>query len=674
MAIRKHNASKKQGKQKPRPAEASRKRNFPVIARYDPAVILRRAQDDPWSASPKEILQLQRTIGNRAVTRLFSEAARRRPQPPVSVTGAGPKTIQRRVGFEFEDGNWESYVNIGKEKPESEAPEKPLPVIIPPEFRKPWMQDYAEFIPDILPLLEKLIQQSPKDEKDLFLKALEIVYSDKNFLTIINHYITVEKKIYEKYGTGHMVDLKSPTRLFQEVADLMAKLVEVRPQIPVFKDWEKRSGLNDQNNVVKKYGKMVAPKKKPLHKDPYYTIEPDGPYNFGIMDIEFVTKPFEENDQGLKELALALESIEKIVNRLKPYAGKSSFEGNFVKPEEHGFSNTSVYLAEGEPEPAFKMQATQGVELHSIPALMEYFGTTVPYESSQQEKERQYARVLMRGSAEKSDAFSRIMGRSPALAGLVINILKQNNLFKPQEDTSSLHGFVAYLLMYIQSLSLTNIDGIKTGLAFMSRYSFSDLFAKLPLEQQKLLKSTDGRNLLLKAVSMVLPSQPFAEKPEELKPPFDLNASLMNIPQKIIAQKLQKDQKFFMMIRSLSVKDWINGILDGVDYLTKSGFSQYLHKNSIDHGEYMHAIEIFLRGHADSQNVLKDQVNNLAVMENRAIMPNKGDFSDKGLNMAETREAALSYLYFMKQVKEAAGDKNKVGPYPGLKEVGKKKK
>jgi hypothetical protein len=50
----------------------------PPILQLHPAAILHRARADPGSLTPLDVLQLQRTIGNKAVSRLLSEIAQRR--------------------------------------------------------------------------------------------------------------------------------------------------------------------------------------------------------------------------------------------------------------------------------------------------------------------------------------------------------------------------------------------------------------------------------------------------------------------------------------------------------------------------------------------------------------------------------------------------------------------
>ena len=60
--------------------------------------------------SRRQILQLQRTIGNRAVQRLLQNKPQQAGKP-IKVTPTTRRAIQRAIGFEFEFGEWKTVHN-----------------------------------------------------------------------------------------------------------------------------------------------------------------------------------------------------------------------------------------------------------------------------------------------------------------------------------------------------------------------------------------------------------------------------------------------------------------------------------------------------------------------------------------------------------------------------------
>jgi hypothetical protein len=97
MHVEKQNAARSTDpvRQPPGPApEGFRTETNGTLSRT--SSVIQRARLDPKSLTPKEVLYLQRTIGNRAVNRLLAGKDQKQP-------GAG-RVIQRRIGFEVETG------------------------------------------------------------------------------------------------------------------------------------------------------------------------------------------------------------------------------------------------------------------------------------------------------------------------------------------------------------------------------------------------------------------------------------------------------------------------------------------------------------------------------------------------------------------------------------------
>jgi hypothetical protein len=95
---------RKQPKAHSAPAAKNHQVENPAIADPQQAP----SQDHPFS--PAEVLQLQRTIGNRAVQRLIHKQAKH-PAQPIKISPTTRRAIQRAIGFEFEFGEWKTTHN-----------------------------------------------------------------------------------------------------------------------------------------------------------------------------------------------------------------------------------------------------------------------------------------------------------------------------------------------------------------------------------------------------------------------------------------------------------------------------------------------------------------------------------------------------------------------------------
>jgi hypothetical protein len=417
------------------------------------------------------------------------------------------------------------------------------------------------------------------------------------------------------------------------------------------------------NETVKPFGVKAPAKKTVLHRGSHFELESDGPYKRGVMDIEFVTKPFDETKQGMKELDVALDEIAEIMDRLGAYAGRNSSAGQFVQPEEHRLSTPLVYLAGGAKKAQFKMQATQGVALESIPLLQRAFGT-VPGETEEEASRFEYARVM---TAHLPDFIKEIMGTSPALAQVAVSSLLNSKLNLKSVDVLPLKGFLSYMILYIRMLGKAPLEGIKIALPLMSRYSFSELFEMLSPTLKAQLRSGDGSKAFIAALAEALSK----EKIKLGDPLVPLESTAVGMfekghgteaPQAYGRTIPAPRRRFYAAVQSLTtVQAWAEGVLGGKDYLTYQDASQLLAAQGQQ--DLDPSLKIFLRGHGSAKRVQRSGPADalLAVMENRGIQP----FSPGvNLTMDQARKAALTYLQFIINVKQAAEKESEVATYP----------
>jgi len=670
--------------------------------------------------SPAQILKLQSTIGNHAVTQLVKRRT-------------AARKIQRAVGFEFESGAWTSFQqtdsgketvplvnekNKGKEKDDEKGKKKEEEVKDEGTSDGLAFGDLTFAYERIIPYDEglgnadviKLFQAFPglKEERNVQISSrkasamaelrnnvrmsitsirasplgdgfprvdAELVRFYKLFSDIGIVFVK-ESPVLDKQG-----ELTSEVRI--AIAEMMSIMICSTLRVISPKDMNAETlallrkqfgGTNiystlepegkniNQVPKVAEQGLQAAGKKGALHTEKDFKIEADGPYEQGRMDIEFVTSPFEETKAGLKDLEQVMKRIRVIMKDIGTYAPADYTKGVFVTPPQNRFNAGNVFLGGGSPTAGFKMQATKGIPLSDIPILMKYLGNSDNHaatESKTETKEREHSRRLMRGDDTKASQDTKSLDVSPGLADTVLRLLiNPHRIFSETDDLSALRGLVSYMLFYIVQLNHAHPEGIKMRLPLMSRFSFSALFGQLPKDQQKVLSA--NTNAIAHAINQVLSGY--------LKD-FTLHTPLVNFGPLPNKYTRGGHQAFFDLFKKLSVRDWIYGIVeDGVDRLTVTGMKDHLKQVGEDTAAaataYDKSLSIYLRGHANADNLV-GKVDGLAIMENRDINP----LNDADMSVEQTEEAAIAYLTFLINIKNAKGKASKVGAFSKLKKI-----
>jgi len=596
------------------------------------------------------------------------------------ISASGP--IQRKIGFEFEESSWEVYQGIEQaqevQQPQEQIVEENQGQQQADEIKKirisgKQQEEWPEFVQAYMSKVSKFESLRDKIKGNTFdtlpeaLKFIEeTIDSADGKLSFYEQYTAIfqdNAEAHDQFKSLAHLDESAGIKdyLFHilknsvNVGDYYFPLTE-DGQIAVFKSMLKEDDPNHIDKTMVDHGVKAAPKVWNIHQGTNYSLETDGPYDNGKMDLEIVTKPFPMTDAGYRTMVNTYRAIEQtVISKLRLYGGKKNASiGEFVGPDQHGFDNQNAFLAGGKGTPTFKMQVTHGVNLADIPTLMKYFGAAEDNEGHFDKGRRKNARKLVYGTENPRKTESTHLKRSPSLAKEAIASLKEDHIFDADADTKALEGFIAYMLMYIQGLANTPLKGIKEFIPFLSRFSMDTLFEKLPDAQKNPLKVQAGKLALVKAIDKVIPKDTLKnEVPDE--DGQRVNRPMMRVrPYQAQVGNPEKVQ-FYKHIRQMTVKDWVLGICDGVDFLTKEGIMQYFHDRDIDASRYEKAFKIFVRGHADTSNVVQaenQQENLLAVMENRFIKPQG---HEDGMTFEAVRSAAKSYFKFIQAVNNLNG-------------------
>ncbi|MFN2504800.1 MAG: DUF4157 domain-containing protein, partial [Acidimicrobiales bacterium] len=415
------------------------------------------------------------------------------------------------------------------------------------------------------------------------------------------------------------------------------------------------------NNLVGQFNLQSGPKKGALHEGLGYRIEPDGPYTQGgysnVMDLEIVTEPFPETEQGEQRLVAALADLQKMFAKYNSGASgdwlaqKDSLSyGRFVGPSVHGFSTSGIYLYGGKPGGEFKPQVTGGVSLSDLPHVMETLGTTGAVDDRDEEKDAVRQLVYRENDpvALTQGSVTQVLGTAPGRARTVVGkLVTAGVLTDESEGLDQLTGFLSLAIVYMSVLSRTIREGIKNELPLMSRYSFATLWAQVPAATRSLI--ADSSDILFEALSPeVAASVRLHVAKYDNKKVTAKRANGMGDPMLYLDPRLAPG--FSGLLGSMTRRDWLWYIVnDGPDLLDPKSLIPLVRasEHAAVADKYDKSMAIFFRGHGNTKNVKKvegEPEGGLALLENRNIQG--------PLTFPESVDLARKYFSWMRLVKQ----------------------
>jgi hypothetical protein len=447
-----------------------------------------------------------------------------------------------------------------------------------------------------------------------------------------------------------------------------------------------------ENNKVRS-----AARKEPLHTGTNFKLEGDDTPGEKLANIEFVTEPFDATPGGVNSYLATMKEIIGIVKRITPLAGKPGpgsdatvkaassrptyVPANYVNKPQHNLSVDNVALSAGTGNAlgSFKMQATSGISLANIPAVMEMFGIT-PDEKKfknlkQGGKKKDEIKARMNINDTKHDSLSQsldrkaparkiqatqaLLGGSPTVARHAIMLLGGEVMYSVAQKNSintnsqKLLGFLSLMAMNIKGLGINTNGPAKYRLPFLGRNNFVTLFADLDPLQQAALTSGNASSFI-RAVVDANNAVPLVQGDGGKT----ADTPLVN---------------GFPTLQDLTIGVWLKGITTGTDYLDptkiallmkgqpkKYGLFNKYSKKDIEKSQ--DALESFATIPAMDAAGGGDS---LAILENRGIT--SGGFS-ADFPMDEAVTIGYNYLQYFVDLAAGAVDNNYDYPTDELEE------
>ena len=277
------------------------------------------------------------------------------------------------------------------------------------------------------------------------------------------------------------------------------------------------------------------------------------------------------------------------------------------------------------------------------------------------------------------DASISAVGNAPLYAQTVINNMDADGVIaKGAAGVEQLKGFLAQAILNITVLSPTGQEGIKTSMPLLSRYSLATLFEQVPEDVRNKVKAPGGRISLVARMDEVIklsirnflslkyPSPGYAGMVSS-RSAQGINGPMLTTHLKETVDGVESTAASLVSsLKSFSRREWLLRLLDGEDLLTPDDLIAFLGRDESSEtdkevaGDYDKSIAIYLRGYGNTKNVKDvegEERGGMALFENRNVNPWKGARTAPGISLAGARAFALNYFDWLMSIKQARDEK-----------------
>ncbi|MCG8476854.1 MAG: hypothetical protein MI784_15420 [Cytophagales bacterium] len=302
-------------------------------------------------------------------------------------------------------------------------------------------------------------------------------------------------------------------------------------------------------------------------------------------DLEIVSKPFDDSPQGFIELQQSLLMVRKIITMLKGCPGQLRLRELALKNlGGTAFPRTFVHYVPSRYHDV-TAQVTAGLKLSRFSDMFLDFGIGGEMETERLHERRSYGRnVTGLDFSNKSDSIHLLTGSSVFLVEDGLDEFWQSEPSPPFALPSmALKSLLTIMLLYLflgaRRVSLYP----KSFTRYLMRTDFSKLYRLLPDHEMQYF-SEDGGKHWLRLFKILLDKKHIRKEPDFKRRHIDPLCRLFENP----VRKLPLNGRFYSggvywnraiykgfptnIMKALSRKDWIMGIPNGVDLLTRESF------------------------------------------------------------------------------------------------------
>jgi hypothetical protein len=506
---------------------------------------------------------------------------------------------------------------------------------------------------------------------------------------------------------------------------------------PHWRPWRHQTDPNgDQVEPVKR--------KKSIHVGTNWKLEADDTPGPKMSNLEFVTEPFEETTAGIRAFEVTMAEIQAVHDRLTPVAGRPGpgsddalkagqppypyqaqlaaplppqpsnptrawnasagalpgigkylrvqvpVQGpaseNYVQPADHQLSGGDVAAADTRLSGGkangfrFKMQATFGATLATLPGVMETFGAPSQSTDADESARREPAMQSLVPDGDESLNY-KIIAAAPAAARVVLAKLKTQSrrlgaqpggepdgtLFNNANDVL---GFLSATIFTLSCLAQpVMVDAWKYRLTLMPRSSYAAMFSGIANRTQRKWLKTNIDVAIDEIVDAInnarlTPSAVKVDSPVFVAPSDNsIRADIMNkkfddqLPQDTDATAMLNSEKalYATLAGVATVDTWLRGITVGTDLLVPSTLDQVLRTDGASRAErraVKERMESFMPRPTRAGDTRAGTGEHMAIFEHRGIAPMGSGYAgavDIALDVAHER--ALRILQYMSAVR-----------------------
>ncbi|BDD03301.1 hypothetical protein [Aureibacter tunicatorum] len=340
--------------------------------------------------------------------------------------------------------------------------------------------------------------------------------------------------------------------------------------------------------------------------------------------VEIITKPFEEDENGLVQLSNVMDQIEEFLNAVlqtesKPMIGENAVAlKNVPIKTGHLIDQQANVLFRDKALPTCVPQATAGIRLDKLTDLYFHLGQHEPGDPDfVKEKKKPGLMALMRDKGDNSEKASHAFILRK-IADIAFELARMLETIINEPVSSTFIGFVSLVLTYLICGNSGSEIYAKGFTSLLARTDFATMFKMLPEVEQQVLKENDGE-LWLEMIENTLP-----QDQRRLDMPF-------------FTRGIFRKEKpiFHQILKDLSKRKWLVGMTEGVDYLTERHFPNRFRAYELE-----------------SLGAMGEQVDMVQGLP-APIIEFRG--CQGRINMQQTRDFAINTLKFVRSLHDGAG-------------------